>query len=378
MDRRLHMRKSTQLLLSTILVFVGYISLALGFESNLPLDRAARAGDVATVARLLTEGANPNEINSFGGTALTGACGLGANSPSHTKVVQLLLTHGADVNLSVINGTTALNEASFWGNYETVRVLLDAGADANVAKDNGYTPLLGAASRGHADIVRALIAAGADKGARTSTGLTALHLASTGGFTDVVELLKTAGADTRAKSTEGETYQEVAGRSKELQQAVGDIEREGKFYWGLNRAGTVVVILVSFVLTWGIGLAPALSAKYLFKVTPMQRGTAIGVAVGWWLLSVVGWSMAGSTTHHGAQILIAFVTYKVLTSGVAVPRPAPAVAGADASEPSQAANPDSRKEYCPSCFEFIGDDVSVCRYCGHVGKERSANNASDV
>lgn len=183
-------------------------------QSNLPLDQAARDGNLAEVQRLIKQGANPNEINKWGTSALTGASTYGADSPSHTEIVRYLLAHGAEVNKRVAGGTTALNEASFWGHVDTVRVLLDARADVNVAKDNGYTPLLGAASRRHAQIVQLLIAAGAELNRQTRNGLTALHLASSFGYEDIVSTLLAAGARTDIKSIRGESYKDVAGRTE--------------------------------------------------------------------------------------------------------------------------------------------------------------------
>jgi ankyrin repeat protein len=188
---------------------------AAALQSNLPLDQAARDGKLAEVKHLIEAGANPNELNKWGTSALTGASG--GNSPSHTEIAQFLVTHGADVNKRVADGTTALNEASFWGNIATVRILLAAKADVNAEKDNGYTPLLSAASRGHIQIVKLLIEAGANLNQQTRVGgLTALHLASSAGYRDIVNLLIAAGARQDIRNIRGETYSNVAGRTKSL------------------------------------------------------------------------------------------------------------------------------------------------------------------
>lgn len=178
-------------------------------ESDLPLDRAARAGNLDELRRLLDQGADPNELNKWGTTALTGA-------PAHTEIVRHLIAHGADVNKRVADGTTPLNEASFWGHSETVAVLLEARANVNEAKENGYTPLISAASQGHLAIVRQLIEAGADLNRQTQGGLTALHLASSNGHREVVELLLAAGARPDVTNSRGETFKDVADRTKGL------------------------------------------------------------------------------------------------------------------------------------------------------------------
>src|SRR3989344_905148 len=203
-----------KLLVATLLLFSGT---AVALQSNLPLDQAARDGNLPEVKRLLEKGENPNDLNKWGTTALTGASTYKADSAPHTEIVRYLVTHGADVNKRVADGTTALNEASFWGHIETVRVLLGAKADVNSAKDNGYTPLLSAASRGYVLIVKLLIAAGADLNYQTQKGgLTALHLASSAGYHDVIKVLLAAGARTDIKNIRGESYSDVAGRTESL------------------------------------------------------------------------------------------------------------------------------------------------------------------
>lgn len=196
-----------------VFVLLLFASAVGAIQSNLRLDQAARDGNLPEVKRLVDGGADPNEQNKWGTTALTGASG--GSTLTHTEIVRYLVAHGARVNKRVADGTTALNEASFWGNIETVRILLAANADVNAAKDNGYTPLLSAASRGHIEIVSVLISAGADLNRQTrSGGLTALHLASSAGYRDIVKLLIAAGARQDIKNIRGETYSDVAGRTE--------------------------------------------------------------------------------------------------------------------------------------------------------------------
>jgi len=198
-----------------IIALLTFVNAASAIQSNLPLDQAARDGNLLEVKRLIKGGVDPNALNKWGTTALTGASG--GSSSSHAEIVQYLVTHGADVDKRVADGTTALNEASFWGNVESVRILLAAKANVNSAKDNGYTPLLSATSRGHVVIVKLLIVAGANLNHQTRSGrLTALHLASSAGYRNVVELLIASGARKDIKNIRGETYGDVAGRTEHL------------------------------------------------------------------------------------------------------------------------------------------------------------------
>lgn len=300
-----------------------YSDAAAAAQSNLPLDQAARNGDIVVVRNLLQQGADPNGLNKWGTNALTGACSLGAGSADHTKIVELLLANGADVNRQVLGGTTALNEAAYWGHIATVKVLLDAGADVNATKENGYTPLLAAASRGHLEIVSELLDAGANIDARTRNGLTALHLASAGGFPDVVGLLEQAGADTTARSAANETHENVAGRTAELQREIAQLEREPSATpvapdvgQGRDRGVhdlTWWELLASFVVTWAIGLAPPLLIRYGLVRGPMSRGAAVATAALFYFGNIVLFTMLGSTNRsHAVLFLIAWLSYWIL------------------------------------------------------------------
>ena len=94
---------------------------AVASENTPPLHVAAMLGDAFTVKGLLSRGANPNQRDSHGETALM-------NAPT-LEVVRLLLANGADVNAKNSEGTTALMKACFQGAWMVVDELLDKGAD---------------------------------------------------------------------------------------------------------------------------------------------------------------------------------------------------------------------------------------------------------
>ena len=63
--------------------------------------KAAEAGDAGTVAKLLSEGADINQISPIGGNALTGAVWSTGDThdPANTiKIIQMLLDAGIDIN----------------------------------------------------------------------------------------------------------------------------------------------------------------------------------------------------------------------------------------------------------------------------------------
>lgn len=61
----------------------------------------------------------------------------------NTAIVQLLLDHGANIELKARDGHggTALQWAAFWGKSEMATFLIDAGSDVNSIDNNGCTPL---------------------------------------------------------------------------------------------------------------------------------------------------------------------------------------------------------------------------------------------
>lgn len=161
------------------------------------LDAAAK-GDSAGVKALLAKGAEANEENADGVTALMLAAGRG-----HGEIVELLLAKGAEVNAKSSTGLTALIFAANQGHAGIVKALLDAGAEVNAKGEDDVTALLLAALTGEAGIVKALLNKGAEVNARTKGGITALMWASLKGHIETVRVLLNSGADVNAKDQTG-------------------------------------------------------------------------------------------------------------------------------------------------------------------------------
>jgi ankyrin repeat protein len=119
-----------------------------------PLLRAAKAFDVPAMELLLKHGALPNLPNRTGITPTMAAAGLGssatdtrgdttavfANKQSQ-QALEMMLTHGGDVNMQDSTGRTALHGAAGWGYNDAVAYLIAKGADVKVKDKNGLTPL---------------------------------------------------------------------------------------------------------------------------------------------------------------------------------------------------------------------------------------------
>ena len=196
---------------------IGYteiVKMLLEARANIGMALIEGSEDQEIVAMLLNEGADVNEADIDGMTAL-----ISASEHGHKDVVKKLLTQeGINVNLWNNDGETALILASKNGHIEIVKMLLKAGAHVNMVEDvlrvplistvnmmdvegeedwkeDAKTALMMASQEGHTKIVKILLAAGADVNAVANDGYdTAMTLANTGGHDEIVELLIRNGA----------------------------------------------------------------------------------------------------------------------------------------------------------------------------------------
>lgn len=115
-----------------------------------------------------------------GATVASGDPLIAAARQGDAEAVAALLESGADVDVALGDGMTALHTAIDRGHLEVVDVLLAAGASVRAETRIGqYTPLHLASRRGHGAIVSRLLEAGADPNAvTTNSRVTPLHLAA--------------------------------------------------------------------------------------------------------------------------------------------------------------------------------------------------------
>ena len=78
-----------------------------------------------------------------------------------SEIVQALVAKGANVNEKDKFGMTALMYVFAKGHFSIVQALLDAGANVNMKDKNGLTALMRAAANGNTESVQALLAKGA-------------------------------------------------------------------------------------------------------------------------------------------------------------------------------------------------------------------------
>ncbi|MEP6536830.1 MAG: ankyrin repeat domain-containing protein [Bryobacteraceae bacterium] len=173
------------------------VPLYAGFLLALTLLDAVKHGDTTATEALLKQGADVNQKEQDGTTALQWAA-----HRNDTKAADLLLRAGASAAARNAYGTTAITEAAGQGNAAMLAMLLKAGADANTASAEGETVLMTAARAGNADAVRTLIEHGAQVDARESwKNQTALMWAAAGNHAAVVQILIDHKADVNARST---------------------------------------------------------------------------------------------------------------------------------------------------------------------------------
>jgi len=152
---------------------------------------AAYDGDLAKVQELIANGADANETQADGTSAL-----IWATYNSFPEMAEALIAAGADVNASNNFGVTPLLQASRTGDAAMIRLLLDKGADLNKTYTEGETPLMLAARAGSVESVTLLLERGADPNAvESSWNQTALMWAAAEGHLGVVDALLNGGAD---------------------------------------------------------------------------------------------------------------------------------------------------------------------------------------
>ena len=178
------------------------------------LVEAAARGDARLVADLLERGADVDERDVSGRTAVTAAVYAGS-----APTVRVLVDAGANVNLqddSRANAFLALGET---GNVSVLDEVLRGDPDVGLTNRFGGTALIPAAHRGHVEMVRALLArTEVDVDHVNDPGWTALLEAvilGDGGpaHTEIVRMLLEAGADPDIADRDGVTPLEHASRS---------------------------------------------------------------------------------------------------------------------------------------------------------------------
>ena len=111
------------------------------------LNEAARRGHLDRLSELIKAGADVNEADHWGVTAL-----MNANRSGHDACIPVLLEGGAELNRADNNGWTALVYACHWGREACTLALLNAGADTLAVNKRGRTAVQVAAVAAEAQL----------------------------------------------------------------------------------------------------------------------------------------------------------------------------------------------------------------------------------
>ena len=169
-------------------------------EPVLPLIAAVAANDEKAVRKLLGEGADPNQTDKAGRTALHHAAYQG-----RTAIIGVLLAAKAELLKTDAEGATAAHLAADGGQLEALKALVEAGTAIETPGQFGQSLLHTAAALGRADCTAWLLERGADVGNRSKYQSTPLHQAACTKSVETVNLLLAAGADVAALDHEGRT-----------------------------------------------------------------------------------------------------------------------------------------------------------------------------
>lgn len=193
-------------------------------EEIIPLDLhvACLIGDTESVQDFIQRKADLNKINRGGWTPLMYAAYVGRDNILKTllgakaevdikskkqgqtalmlasycaseSIIYFLLQHGACINMQDHSGRTSLAHAVKQGHQSAVNLLATHGADVNLSEYNsGLSPLMEAAISGHENIFNILLTHGANLNQRSKSGESIRNLAARSGHTVIVNLIDAA------------------------------------------------------------------------------------------------------------------------------------------------------------------------------------------
>jgi ankyrin repeat protein len=173
--------------------------------SRKDLFEAARDGDVERVQELIDAGTDVNDTTAgHGMPALAIAVDQASRDSGQVAVVELLLKHGADIDIRDDMGRTLLVYALTNG-APVVKALLDAGIDVNAQDNLGRTAISSAITGQDDEVFDLLLEYGADVNLSSDGSSIELQSAIANNHVDRVVKLLDLGVDVNARSSDGQT-----------------------------------------------------------------------------------------------------------------------------------------------------------------------------
>ena len=164
-----------------------------------PLYYASLCGFRDLVEHIIKD--RPEQVHATGGRRHSPLAA--ALSKGHFHVAELLLQHGASVDVTDYNDQTLLQAASVDGRSDVVRWLLDHGADINSQPFDLEAPVRLATVNGHPEVIQTLLEYEVNIDSADDDGRTPLHLASSSGKVEIVRLLLDRGANPNTVDMDG-------------------------------------------------------------------------------------------------------------------------------------------------------------------------------
>jgi ankyrin repeat protein len=139
------------------------------------------------IETLLKAGANPNAVNDRGENVL-----FLVHDNDDNDFIEYVLKIGANIDQADVAGKTPLIRFAQWDEDDRLQFFVDAGADLDVQDHDGNTALMVAAAKGNDSAVKVLLNAGADPSLKNAAGKTALDLALASEDEWTIDLLRAA------------------------------------------------------------------------------------------------------------------------------------------------------------------------------------------
>ncbi|KAI5299090.1 hypothetical protein KEM55_002583 [Ascosphaera atra] len=196
-------------------------------DSRYPIHWAVSRNSIDIVGLLVNQkGFDPDVQDGSGWTPLMMAASLPKSEGD--KIIELLLSKDADVNMKSNMGLNALHFATSKSNISTINLLLAHKCSARVKDRRGQLPLHRAAAIGSLPILNILLEQGKSPlNATDMDGMTALHHAVVEGNGDCAIALLKLGAESDKRDGEGMLAIDLAPDQKVRDYILEAAEREG-------------------------------------------------------------------------------------------------------------------------------------------------------
>ncbi|XP_029288948.1 ankyrin repeat, SAM and basic leucine zipper domain-containing protein 1 [Cottoperca gobio] len=222
----------------------------LGFEWT-PLMCAVSVANYELTKLLLDRGASAN-FSKDHWTVLMASCTASATEDKIARCVQILLSRNADPNMVDRSQMSCLMLTARDGYIKVINLLVSHRAEIDVQDANGYTALCVAVQYGREDAVLKLLQLGADKTIRTKTGKSPADLSVVFKHTQIGRILASSFSSYTAQASMEETLSKFFKTNSDpspCQESVTKLDELQLLLHGLN-LGHLSDIMTENDITW--------------------------------------------------------------------------------------------------------------------------------